>query len=189
MQFWVVLDEISSQEYQVFAGVPEGSIFGSTLFLLYINDLPNNVISNIAICADDIILYLKCGQASDLRQHLQWASELESDLRECEQKQKKCLVDFNAAKTQMVSFCLFSKTGTILVKMDETVLDEKSFFKMLGLTFSSKLDSSSYIISNARTVWNTVVISRLVVVVDSGIVGQTTKMDRQNCWSFTCCLS
>ena len=78
MQFWVVLDEISSQEYQVFAGVPEGSIFGSTLFLLYINDLPNNVISNIAICADDIILYLKCGQASDLRQHLQWASELES---------------------------------------------------------------------------------------------------------------
>ena len=89
----------------------------------------------------------------------------------------------------MVSFCLFSKTGAILVKMDETVLDEKSFFKMLGLTFSSKLDSSSYIISNARTVWNTVVISRLVVVVDSGIVGQTTKMDRQNCWSFTCCLS
>ena len=35
--------------------------------------------------------------------------------------------------------------------MDEPVLEEKSSFKMLGLTFSSKLDWGSYIISIAKT--------------------------------------
>ena len=81
------------------------------------------------------------------------------------------------------------------MKMDGSVLEEKSSFKMLGLTFSSKLDWGSYIISTAKTaskkigalipsmkffspevalylykstihpVWSTVVMSRLVLLV------------------------
>ena len=76
----VVLDGKSSQEYPVNAGVPEGSILGPTLFLLYINDLPDDVIGDIAIYADDTTLYSKCDQASDLWQELELASEVESDL-------------------------------------------------------------------------------------------------------------
>ena len=72
----------SSEEYPVNAGVPQGSVLGLTLLLLYINDLPDDVICNIAIYADDTSLYSKCDQASDLWQQLELVSELESDLRD-----------------------------------------------------------------------------------------------------------
>ena len=61
----VILDGKSSQEYP-----------GPTLFLLNINDLPDDVVCDIAIYADDTTLYSKCHQASDLSQQLELASEL-----------------------------------------------------------------------------------------------------------------
>ena len=62
---------------------------------------------------------------------------------------RKLLVDFNAGKTQLISFDQSNNTSDIDLKMDESVLKEKSSFKMLGLTFSSKLDWGFYIISFA----------------------------------------
>ena len=100
----VVLDGKSSQEYPVNAGVPQESILGPTLFLVYINDLPDDVICNIAIYADDITLYFKCDLASNLWQQLELASELESDLRDTVDWGRKWLVDFSAGKTQLVLF-------------------------------------------------------------------------------------
>ena len=121
-------------------------------------------------------------------------SDTESDLRDTVDWDRKWYVDFNAGKTQLVSFDRSNNTGAIDVKMDGSVLEEKSSFKMLGLTFSSKLDWGSYIISIAKTAskkigtlirsmkflspevslcfykstirpWNTVVMSGLVLLV------------------------
>ena len=95
----VVLDGKSSQEYPVHVGLPQGSILGPTLFLLYINDLADHVICDIANYADDTTLYSKCDRASDLWQQLDLASELESDLGDMVDWGKKWLVDFNAEET------------------------------------------------------------------------------------------
>ena len=67
MVLQVVLDGKSSQEYPVNAGGLQGSILRPKLFLLHINDLPDDAICNIAIYADDttlnsnVIRYLICG--------------------------------------------------------------------------------------------------------------------------------
>ena len=70
----------SLQEDSVYVGVAQGFILSPTLFSLYINDLPNDVICNIAIYGDDTTLYCKCDRASDLWQQLELASETEPDL-------------------------------------------------------------------------------------------------------------
>ena len=51
----MVQDKMSLRKYSINAGVPEGFILDPTLFLLYINDLPDDVICNIAIYANDNI--------------------------------------------------------------------------------------------------------------------------------------
>ena len=120
----------------------------------------------------------------------------ESDLWDTVDWGKKWLVDFSAGKkSTSFSFDRSNNTGAIDVKMDGSFLEENSAFKMLRLTFSSKLDWGSYIISIAKTaskkirpwfvlwsflllrllyifinlsyahVWNTVVISGLVLLV------------------------
>ena len=121
----MVLDGKYSQEYPVNAGVPQGSIPGPTLFLLYINDLPDDVICDIAIYADDTTLSSKCDRASDLWQQLELASELESDLRDTVDCGKKWFVDFNAGKTQLVLLDRSNNNGSIDVKMGGSILEEK----------------------------------------------------------------
>ena len=97
---------------------------GPTLFLLYINDLPDHVIYNITIYADKTTLYSKYDPASGLWQQLDLVSELESDLLD---------------------------TVHIGVNIDGFVLEEKSSFKIFGFYFATKLDFGSYITSIVKT--------------------------------------
>ena len=58
---------------------------------------------------------------------------------------KKRLVDFNAGKSQLVSFDWSNNNGSVDAKMDGSVLKEKSSFKMSGLTTWVKLKISLFV--------------------------------------------
>ena len=70
----VVPNVKSSQDYSANPGVSDDASFGPALFQVYINDLPDDFICNIAISADDTTLYSKCDWVSDLWNLLQLAS-------------------------------------------------------------------------------------------------------------------
>ena len=78
-------------------------------------------------------------------------SELEFDQRDTVDWGRKWLVDFNVRKTQLVSLDESNNTGAIYVKMNGSFLEEKSSFKIKGLSFPSNLNSGSYIISIVKT--------------------------------------
>ena len=172
----MVLDRKLLQWYWVNAGVPQCSILGPTLFLLYINDLPDGAICNIAIYNDDTMIQSCVWPVTQL----ELASELESDLRDTVDRGRKWLVYLNAGKTQLVSFGWHNNTGAIDGKMDGSVLEEKPSFMMLVLTFSFKLNWGSYIITIVKTA---------SIEIGSLILSMTFLSPKVALWSFTCYLS
>ena len=96
------------------------------------NGFPDDAICKIAIYADGTTLYSKYNQASDLWQQLKLASELESDLQGTVDWCRKWLVDFNAGKTELVSFDRSNNTGGIDGKMDGSVHEENHLLRYWG---------------------------------------------------------
>lgn len=75
----------------VSSGVPQGTVLGPLMFVLYINDIDNNCSSTLRLFADDTILYSIMESTSD-------SEHLQSDLSTIEHWSQKWLIQFNASK-------------------------------------------------------------------------------------------
>ena len=146
----VVVNGQKSDVFEINAGVPQGSVLGPTLFLLFINDLPADVLKSfINIFADDTTIY---GFTSKDLNHQDLADNISGDLSGVVQWGKRWLVSFNAQKTKLVSFNRRRNAPDLPpVSMDGVDLDESSCLdKLLGLKFSSDLKWNAYIASIAK---------------------------------------
>ena len=61
----VLLNGIASSKLSIDSGVPQGTVLDPTLFLLFINDLPEHVNCNVRLYADDCLLYRNVNNQSD----------------------------------------------------------------------------------------------------------------------------
>ena len=61
----VVIDGVSSDPAPVLSGVPQGSVLWPILFLIFINDLPDNINSTVHLFADDCVLYRNIRRSED----------------------------------------------------------------------------------------------------------------------------
>ena len=95
----VVLDSFSSNHETVNAGVPQGSVLGPFLFLLYINDICDDLVNNIRLIAEDSSLYAIVENGTT-----NVAQSLTGDLDLVDKWSKEWLVDFNPNKTVNVDF-------------------------------------------------------------------------------------
>ena len=148
----VVIDGQSSDTHSLNAGVPQGSVLGPTLFLLFINDLPDqNLKSLIDIFADDTTIYQSAGPRYS---HSQLASDLSHDLAKIVEWGDRWLITFNAAKTKLLSFHHHRTDHTFpSIQMNGLDLEEQtSFDRLLGLEFTSDLRWNKYITEVSKAV-------------------------------------
>ena len=129
----VVVDGEVSNLKLVLSGVPQGSVLGPILFLIYINDLDDSIKSNVLKFADDTKLFRKVNTDGD-KQHLQ------NDLDRLVKWSEKWQMLFNFGKCK----CLHTGLGNLNVnyKMGDTVLGTTVKEKDLGVTISADMKVS-----------------------------------------------
>ena len=141
-QISVVLDGQRSTTKCINAGVPQGSILGPTLFLLYrpIYDLPDGIISKFVMYADDPCTLFNSTERPKVnsQQRQQLCDALNKDLQTISERGSQWLVAFNSSKTQSVLHSRLKDGGAPCnLQMSGSILQEKDSISLLGLTVSS----------------------------------------------------
>ena len=136
----VVINGQSSSWNSIKAGVPQGSVLGPLLFLIYINDITSVIQSEVRLFADDTVLYI------DVEDPTACANLLNTDLANMTDWANQWLVQFSPPKTVTLNI---SKKRKKLHKppliMDNTVIKEVKSHKHLGVTLSHDLGWKEHI--------------------------------------------
>ena len=137
----VVLEGISSNKSEVASGVPQGTVLGPLLFLVYINDLPQDILSRIRLFADDCILYRKIKNQAD-------SIILQNDINTLVKWEKDWQMSFNASKCYTMRITHKLKFVNSSYFMGTTKLEEVKHHPYLGVELSSDLKWSTHINPN-----------------------------------------
>ena len=152
----VVLNGSSSNFFPVESGVPQGSVLGPLLFLIYINELEDGIKSNVNFFADDTMIY------SIVNDPLLTANELNHDLNRISKWAHQWKMSFNPDPSKQAVEMLFSqkknKPYHPPLFFNNSMATRVSEHKHLGFIFDSKLKFSNHInekISKARKLLGT----------------------------------
>jgi len=135
----VVLENKWSSFLEVMAGVPQGSILGPLLFLIFLNDIEDKISSDISLFADDTSL-LKTFSFSHEAE-----LTLNGDLSTLHEWSEKWMVKFNPAKTKYIVFSNKKKKSELNIYLDEKKIEKVASYKHLGVIFSEDFKWTNHI--------------------------------------------
>ena len=122
----------------VVSGVPQGTVLGPLLFLAYINDLPNNLNSEVRLFADDCVVYHQI--QNDLDHTL-----LQDDLITLEKWQNDWQMSFNVKKCFIMRITHVRNPKIFDYKLGECILEETNSHPYLGVNITNNLSWSTHI--------------------------------------------
>ena len=134
----VVIEGEESESIPVTSGVPQGSVLGPILFLIYINDLPDEVCSQVRLFADDTALYLTMESEDS-------GSTLQSDLDILSMWETRWDMEFNPSKCQVVHVAGSKRPVKRDYILHGQVLESVTCAKYLGVDISCSLTWNSHI--------------------------------------------
>ena len=123
----------------VTAGVPQGSVLGPLLFLIYVNDITESLISLTRLYADGSSLYCSASSIQDIE------GLLNHDMHQISFWAKQLLVDFNPNKTEAMFFTLRNEQALPKLLFNNTEINFVDNHKHLGLTINSNGQWSTHI--------------------------------------------
>jgi hypothetical protein len=126
----VVLDGERSETAEVTSGVPQGTVLGPVLFLIFINDLPDNLNNKARLFADDCVLYTEIHSASDCQL-------LQADLHTLQQWEDQWQMSFNASKCHILRVHHKKQPIIFDYTLQGQVLSTMTDYPYLGVTISS----------------------------------------------------
>ena len=131
----MVLDGRASDPVPVLSGVPQGSVLGPVLFLIFINDLPDNIMSSVRLFADDCVLYRNVKSPLDcqiLQDELNSLAKWETDWQ----------MKFNVSKCHLMRVTRLHPSRHIQFNytLHQQTLEQVQSAKYLGLTAIDDLD-------------------------------------------------
>ena len=134
----VIIDGASSDEVSVRSGVPQGTVLGPLMFLIYINDIGENITSNLRLFADDSLLYCVVEIPQD-------CLSLQEDLDKLTQWSYKWQMNFNVSKCKSLS--ITRKRNPILhqYSMNGQQVEAVSRHPYLGVEVTRNLNWSHHI--------------------------------------------
>ena len=127
----VCIKGVKSDPLFINAGVPQGSILGPLLFILYINDITEEVTIPIRLYADDSTMFTIGNNAETM------AKDLNENLSHISKWAEKWRVNFNAKKTVSVTFCRRKPDHNVPLYLNGTCIVDKDTHKHLGCTLQS----------------------------------------------------
>ena len=134
----VVIEGDTSEKVPVTSGVPQGSVLGPSLFILYINDIATKLNSTVRLFADDTVAYLAIKGSKD-------AESLQQDLTKLGEWEKKWCMEFHPSKCQVISITKCRNTIEHKYTLHGHQLEHVREAKYLGLNITNDMKWSTHI--------------------------------------------